>query len=140
MLLKGIVISPAVPLSTLPLLTRSEQDQLRTWNTTEHCYPDAVCLHKLFACQAVRTPDALAITEGKEGMTYRELDRRLQSARELPPHNRSRPWHSRGPLRRALPGDGRWSARHPQSGWRLSAAGSRLSARTPSVHAARQPG
>ncbi|MGH2389234.1 MAG: condensation domain-containing protein, partial [Chloroflexota bacterium] len=76
LLLKNIVIDSTARLSDLALLTRSERDQLRAWNTTEVPYSDTLCLQDLFVYQAECTPDAVAVRHGEEEITYRELDRR----------------------------------------------------------------
>lgn len=76
MLLKSIAIDPDQRLPALALLTPSERDQLRAWNATGRPYPDAGCIHDLFAAKAMCTPHAIAATCGDEELSYRELDRR----------------------------------------------------------------
>jgi amino acid adenylation domain-containing protein len=75
--LEGIVADPEHPISTLPFLTQAERHQvLVEWNSTETEYPNDVCIHELFAAQAARTPESIALEfEGKQ-LTYRQLDRR----------------------------------------------------------------
>ena len=48
------------------------------WNDTAAAYPSDRCLHELFAEQAEKTPDAVAVVSPHEGvtLTYRELDAR----------------------------------------------------------------
>ncbi|MFF1909988.1 amino acid adenylation domain-containing protein, partial [Kitasatospora sp. NPDC058218] len=48
---------------------------LDTWNTTVE-QPVEECVHELFAAQAARTPDAIALTSGESNLTYAELDER----------------------------------------------------------------
>ncbi len=61
-LLEGIVAAPEQPLADLPLLTEAERRQLLiAWNDTRADYPADGCLHELFAAQAARTPDAIAL-------------------------------------------------------------------------------
>ncbi|MFF1798330.1 condensation domain-containing protein, partial [Kitasatospora sp. NPDC058263] len=48
---------------------------LDTWNTTVE-QPVEDCVHELFAAQAARTPDAIALTSGSSHLTYAELDER----------------------------------------------------------------
>ncbi|MGW4898181.1 amino acid adenylation domain-containing protein, partial [Kitasatospora sp. NPDC004240] len=48
---------------------------LDTWNTTVE-QPVEECVHELFAAQAARTPDAVALTSGDLSLTYAELDER----------------------------------------------------------------
>jgi amino acid adenylation domain-containing protein len=76
-LLAGATADPACRLAQLPLLSPAERHQVvREWNATATPYPERACLHELFAAQAERTPDAVAVSwEGGE-LSYRDLDRR----------------------------------------------------------------
>jgi amino acid adenylation domain-containing protein len=83
MLLEGIVASPEMRVSELPLLTAEEQIALgERWNNDKECHehgqkPDAysrMTLHEAFARQARETPDAIAVTFEGRRMTYAELD------------------------------------------------------------------
>ncbi|WP_233583204.1 non-ribosomal peptide synthetase [Corallococcus sp. CA053C] len=61
-LLDAAVATPATPLSRLPLLTAEERRQvLETWNATATEYPREASVPALFAEQAARTPDAIAM-------------------------------------------------------------------------------
>jgi amino acid adenylation domain-containing protein len=75
-LLKAMVANPDQPLSTLPLLTSAEQQQLWDWNQTQADYPVDVCLHKQFEAQVEQTPDAVAVVFENQQLTYRELNQR----------------------------------------------------------------
>ena len=76
-LLEGVVADPDRPISTLPLLTDAERHQmLIEWNDTRTDYPRDRCIHELFAEQAARTPDAVAVVYEGDKLTYRELDGR----------------------------------------------------------------
>ena len=46
------------------------------WNDTAADYPRDKCLHELFAEQAAKTPDAVAVVYEDVELTYAELDRR----------------------------------------------------------------
>lgn len=73
-LLESAVANPNQRVSTLPLLTPAEQKQLLIeWNATGTEYPLQRTFHDLFAEQAARTPDALALVYGGTTMTYRTL-------------------------------------------------------------------
>jgi amino acid adenylation domain-containing protein len=61
-------------LSALPEEERREVTV--AWNATDAPYPQDACLHELFDAQARRTPDALAVADGRRRLTYGELDRR----------------------------------------------------------------
>ena len=76
-LLSAAVADPARRVSELPLLTSEEQEQLLVdWNQDAGRESRApACLHQLFAVQARRTPDALAVGMPPDGLTYAELDR-----------------------------------------------------------------
>jgi amino acid adenylation domain-containing protein len=58
-------------LSELPLLTPEERGQLLAWNETAAPFDLGRPVHELFAEQARRTPDALAVGS----LTYAQLDR-----------------------------------------------------------------
>ncbi|MDQ6893669.1 MAG: amino acid adenylation domain-containing protein [Acidobacteriota bacterium] len=76
-LLRGIADDPDRPVSQLPLLTaRERQRMLVLWNETAADYPASSTVHELFQRQAERTPDAPAVRDGRESVTFRELDRR----------------------------------------------------------------
>ncbi len=84
-LLRGILLDPEQPLSSLPLLTESERCQMLVeWNNTAADYALDRCLHELFEAQVERTPEAIAVScEGNE-LSYRELNGRAnQLARYL---------------------------------------------------------
>ncbi|HEV3052326.1 MAG TPA: amino acid adenylation domain-containing protein, partial [Longimicrobium sp.] len=73
-----------VRLSRLELLGEAEREQvLGTWNDTAREY-GAPPAHALFAEWARRAPEAVALLDGREVVTYGELDRRASVlAREL---------------------------------------------------------
>ncbi|HEY0604050.1 MAG TPA: amino acid adenylation domain-containing protein, partial [Herpetosiphonaceae bacterium] len=76
-LLEAIVADPEQRIDRLPLLTDAEQHQLlATWNATTTPMPEARCLHELVAAQAERTPDAVAVTAGRQALTYADLNGR----------------------------------------------------------------
>jgi amino acid adenylation domain-containing protein len=63
-------------LSALPLLSEPERHRLLVeWNETAAPYPSR-CFHELFAQQAARVPEAVAVVAGDGQLTYGELDRR----------------------------------------------------------------
>ncbi|WP_315751432.1 non-ribosomal peptide synthetase [Bradyrhizobium sp. SZCCHNS3055] len=75
-ILDQIIVDPARPLSAMSLLSEDEQRQVVTeFNPAPASYSTAV-LHELFAAQAARTPDAVALSFESETLTYGELDRR----------------------------------------------------------------
>lgn len=76
-LLQGIVANPEQHISELPLLTKWERDRLLVeWNETGAEYRRDRCLHELFAEQAERTPEAIAIICETAQLTYGELNQK----------------------------------------------------------------
>ncbi|MBG1260771.1 non-ribosomal peptide synthetase, partial [Nostoc commune] len=73
-LLHGIGENPDQSIAELPLLTENEQQQLLVqWNDTVVEIPD-LCIHELFAQQAARTPNKIAVIFENKSLTYRELN------------------------------------------------------------------
>ncbi|MGH7173075.1 MAG: non-ribosomal peptide synthetase [Gemmataceae bacterium] len=80
-LLEGIVANPECRLSSLPLLSPAERQQLLgEWNSAGE--PSATelrrdcCLHHLFEEQAKRTPDVVAVAAGGQEWTYHQINHR----------------------------------------------------------------
>ncbi|WEO93119.1 non-ribosomal peptide synthase/polyketide synthase [Streptomyces sp. FXJ1.172] len=73
-LLTGMASGPGLPPARVPLLTPGRRAQvLHAWNDTRTELPDTT-VAALFAAQAARTPDAVALEAGGERVSYRELD------------------------------------------------------------------
>lgn len=76
-ILEGITGNQAASASTLPLLSRSQQELVfGKWNDTAVRYPTDRCLHELFEAQAAKTPDRTAIIYGHQRITYEQLNLR----------------------------------------------------------------
>ncbi len=76
-LLQSIATDPDQRISQLPVLTLPERQQICVeWNNTAAAYPSDLCLHEMFARQAERTPEAVALVDGDRQITFRELDHR----------------------------------------------------------------
>ncbi|WP_253895672.1 non-ribosomal peptide synthetase/type I polyketide synthase, partial [Corallococcus exercitus] len=76
-LMEAAVAGPDVPLSALPWLTPEERQQvLVAWNDTALPYPSDSTVAARFAMQAARQPDAIAVEDGDERLTYSQLDAR----------------------------------------------------------------
>jgi amino acid adenylation domain-containing protein len=74
-LLEGIIANPSERISQLPLLTKSEQQQLLIdGHNTEVDYPVDKCIHQLFEEQVERTPNAVAVVFEEQELTYNELN------------------------------------------------------------------
>ncbi|HEY53307.1 MAG TPA: amino acid adenylation domain-containing protein, partial [Caldilineae bacterium] len=86
-LLSAIIADPDQPISRLPLLSEAERRYLLVeWNQTDFPYPADLCVHQLVEAQVQRTPDAVAVSDGKQTMTYAQLNAR---ANQLAHHLRS---------------------------------------------------
>src|SRR6185369_16362847 len=76
-LLAAAVATPELPALELPLLSAAERHQLlREWSDTAAVFPREATLHGLFAEQAELRPDAVAVEQGGERLTYGELRQR----------------------------------------------------------------
>src|SRR5262249_47858455 len=75
-LVTAAAAEPDRPLVALPLLTAAELHQLgREWSAGPLAFPEEL-LHAPFEAQARRDPQALAVVQGEERLTYGELDAR----------------------------------------------------------------
>ena len=85
MLLRSAVAKPGEKIAALQLLSAAEQRLiLEEWNATELDYPRDLCLHEVFAHQAKKAPERMAVVFGKQQITYGELHSRSnQLARYL---------------------------------------------------------
>ncbi|WP_217441728.1 non-ribosomal peptide synthetase [Myxococcus sp. CA039A] len=87
-LLKSAVNNPGQSLWRLPLLDEQERHQsLVSWNDTSRESHAVTTIHSPFEAQALRTPDAIAISDGSRSLTYAALDAR---ANQLAHHLASR--------------------------------------------------
>jgi len=69
---------PSLKLGGISLFSDDERSRiLEDWNRTRAAFPDGRCLHELIEEQIERTPDAVAVVFGSQGLSYRELDRRV---------------------------------------------------------------
>jgi amino acid adenylation domain-containing protein len=75
MLLGGMAAAADTPISELPLLTEPEKVQIVVeWNRNEREFPRHLDLSKIFEGQVSRTPDAIAVEQGKRCLTYGEVN------------------------------------------------------------------
>jgi amino acid adenylation domain-containing protein len=84
-LLAGAIAYEHQLLSRLPLLTPAEQRlMLLDWNDTAADLDHGRCLHEHVAARAAADPDATAVVQGGDRVSYREVDQRSQQlARQL---------------------------------------------------------
>ena len=77
MLLEAIVARPETPIGELPLMTVQERKQvLEAWNRTEVSHPHGQCMQDLFEAQTERTPEATALVDEHQRLSFAELERR----------------------------------------------------------------
>ncbi|GCE31295.1 non-ribosomal peptide synthetase [Dictyobacter alpinus] len=73
--LEAIATNITCPINDIPLLTAADlQRQLIDWNDTQEDNPLDTGFTTLFEQQVERTPDAIAVVEGEQTRTYRELN------------------------------------------------------------------
>ena len=84
-LLHSALANPSARLSELSMLTAPERTQLlQDWNRTQEDYPQFECFPQMFEGQVERTPDAVALSMGRETLRYGDLNARAnQLARYL---------------------------------------------------------
>jgi len=87
-LVEALEVSPARAIGSLDVLPETERALVvEAWNRTAAEVPADRCIHELFAAQAERTPDAVAVRFEEESLTYAELD---HAANRLANHLRRR--------------------------------------------------
>src|SRR5262249_9702892 len=75
-LLEGIVSNPSARLSSLPMFSVNEAQQLlHEWNETKVDYPQE-SIQQVFEAQAAQTPEAIALVYEEQAVSYRELNER----------------------------------------------------------------
>ncbi|MFK7805406.1 MAG: amino acid adenylation domain-containing protein [Anaerolineae bacterium] len=84
-LLASVLTHSDRPISSLPLLTQSEQNTiLYAWNQTDVPYETSLAIHKIFEQQVLQSPDQVALKEAGQTLTYAQLNARSnQLARHL---------------------------------------------------------
>ena len=85
-LLEGVVTNPDRHVSRLPLLTDAEKSQFAEWNDTQSDFPKQ-CIHQIFAEQATKSANSVALEFEGRKLTFAELDR---SANQLAHYLRKR--------------------------------------------------
>jgi amino acid adenylation domain-containing protein len=79
-LLAAVASDPALRLSAVPLLEEQERHrELVEHQSAQVEFPVDQVLGQLFARQVERTPEAVAVEDAAERLTYRELDRRASA-------------------------------------------------------------
>ncbi|HKQ08712.1 MAG TPA: amino acid adenylation domain-containing protein, partial [Blastocatellia bacterium] len=74
-LLDEMVADDMQAVDRLPLLGEAERHQvLVEWNATEVYFPKESSVHELFEAQAEKCPDAIAVVDGDQNLTYSGLN------------------------------------------------------------------
>ncbi|PRG57035.1 amino acid adenylation domain-containing protein [Burkholderia gladioli] len=75
--LEAIAADAQADHSRADLLSRAEREQLLVhWNDTAMPFPEDACLHQLVEQQTARRPDAIAVIDAQERLSYAELNAR----------------------------------------------------------------
>jgi amino acid adenylation domain-containing protein len=72
-LLEQVLVDPEQPISRYAVASAAERIEVSGWNATEAAYERQARADQLFARQAVRTPDVVAVVFGGESVSYRCL-------------------------------------------------------------------
>ncbi len=73
-ILSGCARDPSLTVGAVPLLDDAERTTLlHTWNGAALPLPERTTLHDVFARQVLRTPDAVALIDGRERLGYARL-------------------------------------------------------------------
>jgi amino acid adenylation domain-containing protein len=90
--LERAIAAPEQRVAAISLLTPGKRQQLLTeWNDTEREYRGVTSVSELVEAQVERTPDAIAVIDGDQRLSYRELNSLAnQLARELRNHGAGR--------------------------------------------------
>jgi amino acid adenylation domain-containing protein len=76
-LLESAIENPSCPIARLSMLEEREREEmLFAWNATSLDYPRELTIARAFEEQFRRTPDAIALLDGFQRITYREVERR----------------------------------------------------------------
>src|ERR1700722_5037180 len=76
-LVEALEKAPETKIHTVEILPQTERHQLLVeWNATDAAYPKDKCIHELFEEQVARAPDAIALIQDQEQLTYAELNTR----------------------------------------------------------------
>ncbi|MEH1772068.1 amino acid adenylation domain-containing protein [Nostoc sp.] len=75
-LLEAIIQNSQQPISTLPLITTAEIQQLQVWNQTNINYLKNQTLVSLFEEQVAQTPDNIAVVFEDKSLSYQELNQK----------------------------------------------------------------
>ena len=76
-LLSAMVESDQACSADLPLLSQEQRMQvLHEWNATHASFPQDLCIHQLFEQQVALTPNAIAVSDDAQSLSFCELNER----------------------------------------------------------------
>ncbi|WP_340608593.1 non-ribosomal peptide synthetase [Xenorhabdus bharatensis] len=78
-LIKALIDQPQQPILDIPILSGSERQRLLVeFNSaeTQSVFPENMLIHQLIEIQALQRPDAIAVTDENQSLSYRELNQR----------------------------------------------------------------
>lgn len=79
-ILEQIIEAKIKSVKEIDIIPHTEKTRvLKEFNDTYEEYPREKCIHELFAEQAAKTPDRIALVAGKEKYTYRRLDEKTNA-------------------------------------------------------------
>jgi amino acid adenylation domain-containing protein/non-ribosomal peptide synthase protein (TIGR01720 family) len=74
-LLSDALERPECQISELVVLSDKERQKIARWNDGERIeFPEEACLHELIEQNALRSPDCVAVVQGAQQITYRQLN------------------------------------------------------------------
>ncbi|MBV8100056.1 MAG: amino acid adenylation domain-containing protein, partial [Verrucomicrobia bacterium] len=74
-LLEGMVRAPDRPIEQIELISSEEKRLLlNNWNQTDAPYEKERCIHELFEERVALTPEAIAVVQGEESLSYAQLN------------------------------------------------------------------
>lgn len=76
LVLAALVAAPHRRISEVDLRTAAESTELAIWNQTTREYPSTACLDELIRARAIADPEAIAVVDGADVLSYGELIRR----------------------------------------------------------------
>jgi len=78
-LIENVTANPQCRVADLPLMSPAESQRLLIeWNDTAGEFPANRCIHDLFAGQAERSPDAVAVSDERQQLSYKQLNERAE--------------------------------------------------------------
>lgn len=75
-LVEQAVATPERCMGDLPLLSTEENDAHVQWNATDAAFDEQACIHQLIQAQALKSPDAIAVSFDATDVSYADLRRR----------------------------------------------------------------